>query len=396
MSKNPIVKVTDRFSRFRAFSTLFSEIFREQGSRKALALVFQRILDKLDPPPPEIVEEIPEIVEEPPAIVEEPRYLVDLLNEYYDRWREWHVPRQSDLDRMAATVPLIKYEPTISVVMSTFNNPEYYLKSAIESVKNQVYPYWELCIADDASTELSVKEILAGYAAADPRIKVVFRSVQENICAASNSALELATGEFVTVLESDALLTPDALYQIAIAVNGNPQVDLLYSDEDKIDEDDNLREPCLKPDWSGNGSYLFWMNECHLCAYRRSLVEKVGGFRLGFEGSHDYDLLLRIAAQTSEVIHVANILYHRRINLSSQPPQTATPDYIYKWTKTALEQGMESLGSHGMLTEGIPGTLGYHELNDEEYGHENYEVWLSTNGARPSDCLLYTSDAADD
>jgi glycosyltransferase involved in cell wall biosynthesis len=383
MSNNPIVKVTNQFSRFRAFSKLFSEILREQGSRPALALVFKRISDKLDPPPPEIVEEIPEIIEEP-EIVEEPRYLVDILNEYYDRWREWHCPRQSDLDQMAATVPLIKHQPVISVVMSTFNNPEYYLTSAIASVQNQVYPHWELCIADDASTEPHIKEILSGYAAADPRIKVVFRPVQENICAAANSALELATGEFVTVLESDAILTPDALYQIAIAINGNPKVDLIYSDEDKIDEDDNLREPCFKPDWSGNGSYLFWMYGGHLCAYRRSLLETVGGFRLGFEGSQDYDLLLRTTAETDQIIHVAKILYHRRINLASQPPNPGISDYIYQSTKNALEQAIYAMGQR-LFTEDIPGTLGHYPLDDEEYGHEKYQVWLTKHGARPSD-----------
>lgn len=378
MSNNPIVKVTNQFSRFQAFSKLFSEIFQEQGSRKALALIFQRISDKLDPPPPEIVEEIPEIVEEP-------RYPIDILNEYYYQWREWHSPRQSDLEQMAATVPFIKHRPTISVLMSTFNNPEYYLKSAIESVKNQVYPDWELCIADDGSTEPHIKQILADYAAADSRIQVVFRPTQENICAASNSALELATGEFVTVLESDAILTPDALYQVAIAINGNPQVDLLYSDEDKIDEDDNLREPCFKPDWSGNGSFLFWMYGGYLCAYRRSLLETVGGFRLGFEGSQDYDLLLRTTAQTDRIIHLAKILYHRRINLASQPPQPEMPAYLYYSTKNALEQAIQSVGDRGLFTEDVAGTVGHYQLDNREYGHEKYQAWLQKSGTRPSD-----------
>lgn len=370
MSKT-IENVKNQWGRFKAFSKLLSEILQAQGTRPALALVFQRISEKLDRRPPEILAETPDII--------------DLFNEYYQQWRAWHCPRKSDLEMMAATVPVIKHKPLITVVMSTFNNPEYYLRSALESVKNQLYPEWELCIADDASTATNVKEILAAYAASDPRIKVVLRPIQENICAAANSALEIATGEFVTFLESDAQLTPDALYQIAIAVNQHPQIDVLYSDEDKIDEDDNLREPCFKPDWSGNRSFLFWMYGRHFCIYRRSLIEKIGGFRRGFEGSQDYDLLLRIAAQTDQILHLPQILYHRRINLASQPPKTPVPAYIYEGTKNALAQAVQSMGNRALLTPDLLVTVGYYQIDNQEYGHEKYQAWLMKYGARPSD-----------
>ena len=155
----------------------------------------------------------------------------------------------------------------------------------------QVYPDWELCIADDASKLPHVRAVLEEYAENEPRIKLVFREANGHIAATSNSALALATGEFVALLDHDDVLSPDALFENALVVNRQPDIDVVYSDEDKIDEDGERSLPYFKPDWSPD-SLLSRNYVSHLGVYRRQLVEEVGGFRLGFEGSQDYDLLL--------------------------------------------------------------------------------------------------------
>ena len=134
-----------------------------------------------------------------------------------------------------------------------------------------MYPYWELCIADDASTVFYVKSVLEDYSAKDARIKVVFRSENGHISRASNSALEIATGEFIALLDHDDLLTPDALYEVALLLNKHPQADMIYSDEDKVDDNNQIKDPFFKPQWCPD-SFLSRMYTCHLGTYRRSLM----------------------------------------------------------------------------------------------------------------------------
>lgn len=189
----------------------------------------------------------------------------------------------------------------ISIVLPTYNTPEKFLKEAIESVLNQVYSHWELCIADDASTEPHVKWMLEEFSKQDQRIKVIFRSKNGHIAAASNTALTLAQGEFVAFLDHDDLLTPDALYEAVLFLNKHPDADMLYSDEDKLDEQGKRSSPHFKPDWCPD-SFLSRMYTCHLAVYRRSLINQIGGLRVEFDGSQDYDLVLRITERTKKFI----------------------------------------------------------------------------------------------
>lgn len=213
--------------------------------------------------------------------------------------------------------------PRISVVMPVFNTDPVWLRRAIDSVREQVYSDWELCISDDASTDPRMREILQEYAAADSRIKVVFRTKNGHISANSNTALELASGEFVALLDCDDELPPAALYWVADTVNRIPDVCLIYSDEDKIDEDGRRFQPYFKPDW--NESLMLSQNMfSHLGVFRRDLVHKVGGFREGFEGSQDHDLVLRCAARvkTNQIAHIPRVLYHwRAIKGSTAAPE---------------------------------------------------------------------------
>ena len=204
--------------------------------------------------------------------------------------------------------------PLISIVMPVYNPDLVHLSSAIDSVRSQIYENWELCIADDASTDASVARTLKQYATADSRIKVTFRERNGHIAACSNSALELATGEWVALLDQDDLLAEHALAVVAATIGEYPEAGLIYSDEDKIDQSGARCCPFFKPDW--NRELLLGQNYInHLATYRYTLLCEVGGFREGYEGSQDYDLALRCAEklQLAQIKHIPRVLYHWRM-----------------------------------------------------------------------------------
>ncbi len=198
----------------------------------------------------------------------------------YTRWMEIHAPNERDFDAMRAAIARFTHTPLISVIMPTYNTPEPYLRSAIDSVRGQIYTNWELCVADDNSSNRRHREILAEYAAVDSRIKIVYRPDNGHIAHASNSALDLASGEFVGFLDHDDVLAREALYEVANVVDRHPDADMIYSDEDKIGDDGRRSDPFFKPDWCPD-SFLSRMYTCHFGVYRRSLVEAVGRLRPG-------------------------------------------------------------------------------------------------------------------
>lgn len=264
----------------------------------------------------------------------------------YLSWQQGNTPRPADLQKLAETIELFQHQPLISVIVPVFNAPEAFLRDAIESVISQIYPHWELCIADDASTEPHVRELLTRYQAQDSRIKVKFRETNGHISHCSNSALELAQGEFVALLDHDDLLTPDALYEVALLINRSPQVDMIYSDEDKVDEKGQLKDPFFKPDWCPD-SFLSRMYTCHLGVYRRSLVDEIGRFRSGLEGSQDYDLVLRLTEKTAEIAHIPKILYHWRIHDRSTAQNLKNKSYAVEAAEKALEEALQRRGEPG-------------------------------------------------
>ncbi|MBY0464527.1 MAG: glycosyltransferase, partial [Burkholderiales bacterium] len=188
------------------------------------------------------------------------------------------------------------------------------LKEAVASVQAQSYPEWELCIADDASPNPAVRTYLSELARTDPRVKLHLRDTNGHISAASNSALQLATGEFVALLDHDDLLATDALLHMATSINQHPDAQLLYSDEDKIDADGHRHDPHFKPDW--NLEHFLSQNiVSHLGVYRRGLIALAGGFRTGYEGAQDHDLALRCLhhIKPQHIVHVPKVLYHWRV-----------------------------------------------------------------------------------
>ena len=245
----------------------------------------------------------------------------------------------------------------ISIIMPVYNTPLKYLKEAIESVIDQNYQNWELCIADDLSTELKVKKILRSYAAKDPRIKVVYRESNGHISAASNSALELTTGEFVLLMDHDDLLAYNCLAEIALAVNQHPECDIIYSDEDKIDENGIHQVAHFKPDWAPD--HLLSRNYVgHVTVIRKTIFDQINGFRLGFEGSQDYDLLLRATEITQKIVHIPKVLYHWRIHTLSAAQSEEVKPYAYIAAKKALQEAIERRGLHGEIKY-LSGLRGY-------------------------------------
>jgi len=224
-----------------------------------------------------------------------------------------------------ALLAAMRDPPLISIVMPVYNVEKRWLLAAVESVRRQFYPHWELCIADDASTRDETRHALAQLAAAsDKRIKICRLEHNVGIAAASNAALDLAGGDYVGLLDNDDELSRDALIEMAQHIVAD-NADLLYSDEDKLDEDGKHVEPHFKPDFSPD--YFLTNNYvCHFSVVRRQLLQKVGGFRTGFEGAQDFDLLLRVTEQAGRIIHIPKVLYHwRKIAGSTAANATAKP-----------------------------------------------------------------------
>ncbi|WP_158284480.1 glycosyltransferase [Azospirillum sp. TSO35-2] len=259
----------------------------------------------------------------------------------YESWiRLYDTLTPFDRQSIAEAIGRMARRPLISVVMPVYNTPEPYLRRAIDTVLEQLYPHWELCIADDASTAPHVAAVLAEYAGRDPRIKTVRRETNGHISAASNTALELASGEFVALMDHDDELPPHALYMAADEINRHPDADVIYSDEDKIDENGRRYDPYFKTDW--NPDLFHGQNMVsHLGVFRRTLLTEIGGFRVGYEGSQDYDLVLRAVEKTTaaRVRHIPMILYHWRVfSASSSFSTVALP--------TATDAARRALQDH--------------------------------------------------
>ena len=213
-----------------------------------------------------------------------------------------------------------------------------------ELVRHQIYPCWELCISDDASTLPGIRPLLERCATDDPRIRVTFRSENGHISVNSNTALTLATGHYVALMDADDLLSEDALFWVAREIAMHPDVDLLFSDEDKIDHRGKRFDPYFKSAW--NPALMLSQNAfSHLGVFRRSLVQEVGGFRKGFEGSQDYDLVLRCAEKTiaDRIRHIPRVLYHWRALPSSTASRASAKSYAWTAGKTAIGEHLQRL-----------------------------------------------------
>ncbi|OJG79199.1 glycosyl transferase [Enterococcus ratti] len=328
-------------------------------------------------------------------------------NTDYEQWLKRH--EKFDFQKQRQESVSFNYRPLISVIMPVYNVEIKWLEKCIESVLNQTYEKWELCISDDASTDPKIRKCLEAYQKKDQRIKVIFRKENGHISLATNSALEVAKGEFIALLDNDDELPPYALFEVAKVLNEHPELDVIYSDEDKIDANGHRFDPHFKADWSpdtlmGN-NYI-----SHLGVYRTSLVKKLGGFRKGYEGSQDYDLILRVTEQIPKehIYHIDKILYHWRTIPGSTASSGEAKNYIYDSGVKALTDALKRRNIKGMVRPGrisgfyevsyevlneelvsiiIPTKNGYDDLKlcvdsiIEKTNYSNYEIIVADNGS---------------
>jgi glycosyltransferase involved in cell wall biosynthesis len=333
----------------------------------------------------------------------------------YQQWinKNEAVPFREVMDNLKS----FALQPLISMVVPVYNPDKQFLIDCIESVINQSYPNWQLCLADDKSPLPHVREVLEAYQAKDKRVKTVFRSQNGHISAASNSALEVASGEWTALLDHDDLLHEHALYHVVKTVNENPDVEFIYSDEDKIDEQGKRIDPHFKSDW--NLDLLYSQNYVsHLGVYKTNIIKKIGGFRLGYEGSQDYDLLLRYSREIDQenIIHIPKVLYHWRMVEGSTALASGEKSYTTDAGIKALQEHFKALGKDVSVEQGagpnmykvnwaikdeplvsliIPTYNGYEITKQaidsilEKTTYSNYEILLVDNNSNDPIALEY-------
>lgn len=303
----------------------------------------------------------------------------------------------------------LDYQPLISILVPVYNVEKKWLLKCVSSIQAQTYENWELCLADDCSDNLETIETLHTLEKSDPRIRVVYRKKNGNISLATNSALELAKGEFIALVDNDDELPSNALFEVVHALNEDSNLDLIYSDEDKINQDGVRFEPHFKPNWSPdlilNQNYI-----SHLGIYRRSIANEIGGFRQGYEGAQDHDFLLRFSEKTSrqKIKHIPKILYHWRAIQGSTALEASEKSYAYDRGVRAVQDALDRRGIKGLVTNGkypglydisydligeplvsiiIPTRNGYDDLKKcvdsivTKSTYSNFEIIIADNGS---------------
>jgi glycosyltransferase involved in cell wall biosynthesis len=343
--------------------------------------------------------------------------------EDYETWIQMYATlRAEDREVIQNRIALLKARPVISIVMPTFNPPLHYLREAIDSIIQQLYPYWELCIADDASTDSRVKEVLNQYASQDSRIKVCFREKNGHISAASNTALQMASGQWVALIDQDDLISEDALYRVAELINQDSDLKLIYSDEDKIDINGKRIRPYFKPDWNLD---LFYSHNLvsHLGVFHKDTLVAIGGFQEGLDGSQDYDLALRFieVISASAIGHIPRVLYHWRIHEQSTAQNPDAKPYAMLAGERAINEHLARKGIKGQVSLMKYGYRPKYELPEsapqvsliiptkdnlklikscinsilEKTTYKNYEIILVDNGSTDTNVLHYYQTIAD-
>lgn len=271
-----------------------------------------------------------------------------------------------EMIRINEDLEFFEKKPLISIILPVFNSTIDYLKATIDSVSSQFYTKWELCMACNSSLNEEIHKVLQEYKIKDPRIKVTFTNNQNSISTLSNLAIEAASGDYIVLLSQGDLITPNALYEVIRKINLHPEVDFIYSDEDRLNPDGSFCDACYKPDWSPD-SLLSRNYINHFAIIRRELIDEVGRFREGFEGSEDYDLFLRVTELTNKIFHIPKILYHWRICDDSSALYSSSKLYASESAKMVLEETIQrrqlnaEIALNKNLHKNLPGyfTLSY-------------------------------------
>ena len=270
----------------------------------------------------------------------------------YQKWFEQHRASAEELASMRREVLALASQPLISMLTPVFDTPVSWLRSAVDSVLAQVYENWELVLIDDGSTATDLLGALPALAARDRRIRLVRLESHKGISAALNKGLEVAEGQWLTFLDHDDVLEADALFQNVKLLQENPGLDLIYSDEDKL-TDQGFDSPILKPDWSPD-FFLSCNYLCHMIFLRRDLVREVGGFEPQFDGSQDYDLLLRVTERTNRIHHIPRVLYHWRRSENSSASDVRQKPGQLEASWRAIEAHLKRRGEPGHVAVDWP------------------------------------------
>ena len=280
-----------------------------------------------------------------------------LPRDNYSRW--WFEKENCRLGERQET---LSYKPLISILMPVYNATPFVLKRAIQSVVKQSYKNWELCVADDCSTNWMTKLYLKTFF--NNKIKIIFLEKNLNISGATNQAAKLATGEYIGLLDNDDELEPDALYQVVKSIN-ETNADLLYSDEDFIDPNGDYESPHFKTDFSAD-LLLSHNYITHFSVFTKRLFEEVGGFRSEFDGAQDYDLLLRLSEKALKIQHISKILYHWRRSETSTSMNAKAKPYTHERGKAAVRSAIERRGIKAKVTDG--NVINYYRVKRELLG----------------------------
>ncbi len=266
----------------------------------------------------------------------------------YGPWYEAYVPDEAALEKQRHHH--FEYSPLISVAVPAYRTPEKFLAQMIDSLLAQTYGNWELCIANGSPEDSAMKKVLEEYTKKDSRIRVSELTENKGIAGNTNAALEMAQGEFVGLLDHDDLLAPNALYEIVRALDEDRNLDAVYTDEDKVTTElDEHFQPHLKPDFNldllRSNNYI-----CHFFVVRRSIVQKVGGFRQEFDGAQDHDFIFRCIETAEKVGHIPEILYHWRTHKASTADNPASKMYAFDAGKRAIEAHLKRTGTEGIVS----------------------------------------------
>lgn len=266
-------------------------------------------------------------------------------------YHKWIIDNESNIK-----YEKLKYKPLISFIVPVYNVSEKLLDECLESLLNQTYDNFEICIVDDNSPSKETHNALKKYET-NPKIKIKYRKENGMISKSSNDAIKLAKGEFIALVDNDDTISPDALYYVVSALNKDKTIDFIYSDEDKLDYSGKRMEPHFKPDYSPD-TFKCLNYICHLSVIRKSLVDKVGGFRSEYDGAQDYDLFLRIEDITTKFYHIPKILYHWRESATSTAGYMGNKSYAYIAGKKALEDTLKRRKIKGTVLDN-PRTTSY-------------------------------------
>lgn len=282
----------------------------------------------------------------------------------YQEWYEKNKPSEEELARQRKKK--WKNPVVISVLVPAYRTPEVFLKQMMESVLFQTYPYLELCIADGSGTDDSVENVVKEYQKKDPRVRYRRLEKNEGIAGNTNAAIEMASGEFLALFDHDDLLSPNALFEVASAIE-KEKADVIYTDEDKVTSD--LKEhfqPHFKPDFNPD---LLCANNyiCHLFVVKRSLALKLGGQDPAYDGAQDYDFIFRCTENAEKIVHVAKILYHWRVHQASTADNPSSKLYAFDAGKRAIEAHLARIGAKAEVSH--TKDLGFYRVKYQVQGN---------------------------